>query len=477
MVTNLFMQDYTLKRMNCEGNNVDYPNLVRQAQNGDQQSMEHLVELTKGRISAYIYRITLDYDLTEDLTQETLLEIVKSLKRLRNEERFWPWLYRTALGKVQHYYRQQQRKRLVEMSMFDKERLLNLASKDHNDGLTNSMRKELAEAIFRAIKKLRLKYRNVLILRCLDQMSFAEIAAAIDCSEMQARVLLFRAKNSLRRQLSRRGFKKSYLLTALALFGRLTAPAEAAVVNITAASTKVGITAAIIGAVGTKMGMLAATAVTAAAITVGSFTATYQQPVQISRGADFSPGQFEYPRQLINAYDPNGIGWRDGRINDKNKASKNIPAMWHVGSPSEKRSQKSYRTNPLIPVSLERGLIGPPPLARSVVSLRKGCWVELKFRSNIIDGPGYDIIINEMGTYGEQAKVYLTDGIDKMYLLGTAASETSRRNVSTWIGFDISDVSLAFIPSAVRIVGMDNGGTIPGFDLHCVRARVGLNNQ
>ncbi|MEK7995454.1 MAG: LamG-like jellyroll fold domain-containing protein, partial [Planctomycetota bacterium] len=43
----------------------------------------------------------------------------------------------------------------------------------------------------------------------------------------------------------------------------------------------------------------------------------------------------------------------------------------------------------------------------------------------------------------------------------------------TEIGFDISGISLPFVPSAVRILGVDTGGQAPGFDVANVRARIG----
>ncbi len=85
--------------------NVDCLELVKQAQLGCQESMSRLTQVAKGSLCAYIYRLTLNNDLAEDLLQETLLEMVKSLKNLKFERanQFWAWLYRTALGKVQFY--------------------------------------------------------------------------------------------------------------------------------------------------------------------------------------------------------------------------------------------------------------------------------------------------------------------------------------------------------------------------------------
>ncbi|KKL06375.1 hypothetical protein LCGC14_2596670, partial [marine sediment metagenome] len=100
----------------------------------------------------------------------------------------------------------------MAMSPIDNDRLSRIISGDHTDGLTALMRKELSTAVFQAISKLKLGYRNVLALRCFEQMSYSEIAGVMDCSEVRVRVLVFRAQRSLKRQLSRRGFSKALFL-------------------------------------------------------------------------------------------------------------------------------------------------------------------------------------------------------------------------------------------------------------------------
>jgi len=244
--------------------------LVSRARIGDQESMSQLAEVVQGRLLTYIYRLTLNYDLAQDLLQETLLEMVKSLKELRKVDRFWAWLFRTALSKVQHHFRDQRRKRTVQMSMFDEEYLLKRTSQDGDDGLSKLIREELSDAIFEAMKKVKVKHRNVLVLRCLEQMPYSEIATIMDCNELKARVLFFRAKHSLKKRLSQRGFGRGLLLMSLTLFGIITTPAKATSVTstVSAASVDVGFPAAVIGFLGTNLGIAVATVVAAITLTL-----------------------------------------------------------------------------------------------------------------------------------------------------------------------------------------------------------------
>jgi len=104
-----------------------------------------------------------------------------------------------------------------------------------------------------------------LVLRCFEQLSYAEIASLMDCKELGARVLFFRAKHSLKQQLARRGFSKTLLLIALGFFGVITTPTKgaSAASMVSAASLNVGFLATLVGAAGTRLGIAVMTAITA----------------------------------------------------------------------------------------------------------------------------------------------------------------------------------------------------------------------
>jgi DNA-directed RNA polymerase specialized sigma24 family protein len=67
--------------------------LLHQAQKGQEKALSTFSELVKKRVYIFIYRLTLDQDCTEDLTQETLLDLIGSLDRLNftHINFFWAW--------------------------------------------------------------------------------------------------------------------------------------------------------------------------------------------------------------------------------------------------------------------------------------------------------------------------------------------------------------------------------------------------
>jgi len=231
--------------------------LILDAQKGNRQSMGLLAERAEGRLLSYIYRLTLDHEVARDLCQQTLVKMVEKIQDLRQLDRFWFWLLRTAMGNVQHYFRDQQREHKVQIAALDKRQWEEATAQDRDgDGLDHVSKLELTELILDVIMQMRLSYRNVLVLRCFEQMSYTEIAALTDCKELRIRVLFYRAKHALRQQLARQGITKSALGAGLTLFGLLTASSKSATATVSATTLDVGVWGTFLGAMGTKAGVI-----------------------------------------------------------------------------------------------------------------------------------------------------------------------------------------------------------------------------
>ena len=169
------------------------------------------------------------------------------------------------MGEVQHYYRDRKRRHEVEIEALNREHFIQYVARNHHDGLDQSARIELSEIIYEAIAHLKFTYRSILILRCYEQLSFAEIAQLMNCKEFGARVLFYRAKHALRQRLSRHGFGKEMLLAGLGLFGILTLPTKATstACSVNTASLNVGVIATLVGSMGTIKGIALITSISA----------------------------------------------------------------------------------------------------------------------------------------------------------------------------------------------------------------------
>jgi RNA polymerase sigma-70 factor (ECF subfamily) len=241
--------------------------LVKLAQQGQSESVDSLARKAEGKVRAYVFRVTMDNELTEDLSQEALLQMVKSLDGLKSAESFWPWMYRVAQSKIQQYYKTKQKASLISEPAFYKDLLAYHGEHQKDEGFAQLVNEDLSKKVMAAMKRIKQKYRAVLSLRCFEDLSYSDIAVAMECSEVKARVLFYRAKQALRKELGHQGLSKSLFLMSLGLFGRLTAPAEggASAVTITAGTTQVGLTAMALATASSRLG-IATLAIVAAAL-------------------------------------------------------------------------------------------------------------------------------------------------------------------------------------------------------------------
>ena len=235
-----------------------YIELVKRARLGDKESLNRLAELSKERLYAYVYRLTLTHELTQDILQESMLEMFKFLDKLEKAERFWPWLRRIAANKVRTHYGRKQNRTTMSLSDIDDKSM----QRDSQEGVADLIRQEMKQTILSAMQQLKPRHRHILVLRCYEQMKYSEIGEEMGCSEFGARRLFYRAKKSLAKQLARRGLGRGSLMVALVLFGKMTATSEASAANVavTAATVKVGALASLAAMATSKTAVVSLTA-------------------------------------------------------------------------------------------------------------------------------------------------------------------------------------------------------------------------
>jgi len=257
----------------------DLSGFIESAIAGDQKSMDELLKRVQPRIRAYILRSTLNEDLTEDIVQETMLQLLSSLKTLTDASRFWPWLYTIATNKKNSYFRKLKRHPVMHFSAMKDYQLESAMKADGGDVFEKPALRELHSVVMKTMETLSGTERSVLSLRCFDNMPYHEIAAINGCSQSTVRVQFLRARKKLKRCLTRQGLSRKAVLPALILFGKLTAD-ETLATTVTASSVTLGtgMTAAQVTIATIKAGIVKYTVATAATVAViaGGHTAWVQ---------------------------------------------------------------------------------------------------------------------------------------------------------------------------------------------------------
>ena len=258
--------------MDRQTSQARYVELVEKARRGDKQSLNELAALARERLQVYVYRLTQNQDLSQEIVQESLFEMCRVLGKLKQTERFWSWLYGIATNKLHRHHRTE---RALRNAAASEERRRG-PMKERQGGLESLVSEELRQIVSKAMQKLRTRHKAVLVMRCYDDMSYAEIADSMGCTEFSTRMLFVRAKRALQKELSRNGFSKGSLLAALVVFGKMTAPSEAAAAQLTVplAATKAGVLASLATLATTKTAIVSVA--TVGALTVGTITTTSQ---------------------------------------------------------------------------------------------------------------------------------------------------------------------------------------------------------
>lgn len=434
--------------------------LLKKAQQGHEESMSILSELARKDILAYLNRMTLDANLAEDLCQETMLQMLKSLPRLRITAvmSFWAWLYKTAYSMVSRHFRDQGRTRVRRRTFVNNDFMKQMPAdgKSISDDL---IRKELAVAIYDAMDSIKIKYRNVLALRCFQNLSYNEIAMTTGGSELQARLLFFRAKRSLRRQLATRGYKKKgQLLSALSLFAAITAGSSrsaSAAAIVKAASLNVSVGTIAMGIATTKVGIISmitiATCITAGVASRDAFTRGMDEPRPVYGRVKSEDSSLFDLLQEFNFRPPSSIG--------KANAPDDNGFLW---------TDRSYKGPSEPGANLVELLIDRAKLDRRAVILPADSWILMHFQNPLIDGVGADIIVAGWVGPAPQIEVFSSEGKILQFAKLTQLMDTWDRNI---YGYDLAELPGDFVVNAVRIIGTHSDGPHQGFELNEIRAR------
>lgn len=145
----------------------------------------------------YLYALSRDADLSEELAAEVFLEVVKSVATFRGESDIRTWLFSIARHRWYAYLRKQGRTpETVELSEF-----LSDPKKGPEGRL---LEKETAQRVRELLAMEPERTRTVVGMR-LEGYSFYEIGNKLGISENSARVIDFRAKEKIRKTLSKEG--------------------------------------------------------------------------------------------------------------------------------------------------------------------------------------------------------------------------------------------------------------------------------
>src|SRR5881394_4211611 len=170
---------------------------------GDDRAFEELVERHQRLIVGTVGRMLGTGSEAEDIAQQVFVRVWKNAKRYEPRAKFTTWLLKITRNLVFNELRRRSRHPQVPLQSESDEEERPLKDEQAVAPDASLLEHELQQAIDAAIAALPETQRMAVVLRRYEELSYEEIAEALDQSVSAVKSLLFRARTELRESLKR----------------------------------------------------------------------------------------------------------------------------------------------------------------------------------------------------------------------------------------------------------------------------------
>lgn len=171
------------------------PELIRQAQDGDNAAFAQIIQTYRQRIFGTVYRLTGRPDEVEDVGQDVFLRLYSSLGQLRTPAVFETWLYRLTVNTVYDHLRKKRRTTDVPMADLSDEQLLAAdASESHRVDEIRTRQTDARETLYAMLERISDEDRVLLERKEIQGLTLKELRKIYDANENALKVRLFRAR-------------------------------------------------------------------------------------------------------------------------------------------------------------------------------------------------------------------------------------------------------------------------------------------
>ena len=173
--------------------------IVRKVLDGDVNAFETLVLEYEKNVYNIALRMTGNSEDAADMTQEAFIKAYNSLQSFRGDSKFSVWLYRIVSNVCLDFLRSRNRRPTVSLSVEDddgEDTQLDVADESQSPELLLD-RKLTRESVRRGLDSLPPDYRQILLLREIQGLSYDEISQALGLEVGTVKSRIFRARKRL----------------------------------------------------------------------------------------------------------------------------------------------------------------------------------------------------------------------------------------------------------------------------------------
>ena len=175
--------------------------LVRKAQADDDRAFGELVSRYETKVFSLALKMVRNPEDAEDVLQDTFLRAYRGIKSFKGNSTFSTWIYRITANSALMRLRKKQLPTVSIEDADERETPVNIA--DWSPGpVEQLLSQELQRVMNEAIEALPAEFRQVFVLRDIEEMSNVEVAEILDLSVAAVKSRLHRARLKVRNRLA-----------------------------------------------------------------------------------------------------------------------------------------------------------------------------------------------------------------------------------------------------------------------------------
>ena len=155
------------------------------------QSIEEIYKENFDIVYKYLFCLTHDLNISEELTQETFYKAIKNIDKFKGDSKLSTWLCQIAKNL---WYNELKKKKYKNIRYEENSDLIEISDGPEEQTISNDNKSRL----YKELQKLDEQTRNVIYLRIAGELNFKEIGEILNKSEVWARVTYYRGKEKLK---------------------------------------------------------------------------------------------------------------------------------------------------------------------------------------------------------------------------------------------------------------------------------------
>jgi|SRR5574344_9749 RNA polymerase sigma-70 factor, ECF subfamily len=182
--------------------------LIKQVQQGNKQAYNLLVKKYQYKVVSIAQKYVFDPSDAQDIAQEAFIKAYQALASFRGDSAFYTWLYRITVNTAMNYLNTNGKKssfvdiNTPDIESYDgSERLHQI---DNPENILESH--DVKKIIIKTLNALPEELKQTIILREIEELSYEEIALKMGCPIGTVRSRIFRARETIDKELTIVGF-------------------------------------------------------------------------------------------------------------------------------------------------------------------------------------------------------------------------------------------------------------------------------